>query len=71
MQLLSTGADGLMKLWTIRSDSCVATYDTSEDRVWALALGEDEQQAITGSADGTLSFWCATSAYAFKWQFSC
>jgi WD40 repeat protein len=63
MQLLSTGADGLMKLWTIRSDSCVATYDTSEDRVWALALGEDEQQAVTGSADGTLSFWCAQAVF--------
>lgn len=63
MQLLSTGADGLMKLWTIRSDSCVATYDTSEDRVWALALGEDEQQAVTGAADGTLSFWCAPPDY--------
>ena len=35
----------------------VATYDTSEDRVWALAVGHDEQQAVTGSADGTLSFW--------------
>ena len=27
MQLLSTGADGLMKLWTIRTNTCANTFE--------------------------------------------
>lgn len=35
-QLVSGGADGLLKLWTLRSDECEATLDAHTDKVWAL-----------------------------------
>jgi len=28
-----SGADGLVKLWTVKSNECVATYDNHEDKV--------------------------------------
>nr|CAD7264084.1 unnamed protein product [Timema shepardi] len=37
MQLITTGADGLLKLWSIKSSECVATFDHHNARVWALA----------------------------------
>ncbi len=39
-QLVSGGADGLVKVWTVRSDECEATLDAHTDKVWALATAE-------------------------------
>ena len=39
MQLLSGAADGLIRLWTIRSGECENTFDLHTDRVWAIAVG--------------------------------
>ena len=35
MQLLSTGADALMKLWSVRTSECTATFDAHEGKVRA------------------------------------
>uniref|UniRef100_A0A2I3HXX0 Transducin beta like 3 n=1 Tax=Nomascus leucogenys TaxID=61853 RepID=A0A2I3HXX0_NOMLE len=35
-QLLSSGSDGLVKLWTIKNNECVRTLDAHEDKVWGL-----------------------------------
>jgi len=35
MQVLSAGADGLLKLWSVRSGECVATFDEHADKVRA------------------------------------
>ena len=32
-QLNVSGADGLVKLWTVKTNECVATYDHHEDKV--------------------------------------
>ncbi len=32
-QVLSTGADGLAKLWNVASGECVNTFDEHEDKV--------------------------------------
>lgn len=44
VQLLSVSSDGLMKLWTMRSQECEATFDEHNDRVWALALSPDGKE---------------------------
>ena len=64
MQLLSCGSDGCLKLWTVRTNSCVATYDAHGDKVWALAASSEEgaiaiatgaaDSLLTARADGTL-----------------
>lgn len=33
MQLASSASDGLLKLWNVRSEECVATMDNHEDKV--------------------------------------
>uniref|UniRef100_A0AAR2J984 Transducin (beta)-like 3 n=1 Tax=Pygocentrus nattereri TaxID=42514 RepID=A0AAR2J984_PYGNA len=35
-QLVSGGSDGLVKLWTIKTNECVKTFDAHQDKVWAL-----------------------------------
>lgn len=52
-----SGSDGLMKLWTIKSNECVKTFDEHEDKVWALAVSKTETVAVTGGADSTIIIW--------------
>ena len=33
VQLVSSGADGLLKLWNVRSTECLNTFDAHEDKV--------------------------------------
>ena len=57
-QLLSAGADGLIKLWNVRTAECIATFDGHEDKIWALALGEnDGDVAASGGSDGSIAIW--------------
>ena len=37
---------------------CLCRYDAHEDRVWAMGLRADEQQLVSGSADGVICLWC-------------
>jgi len=37
MQLVTAGADGLLKLWNILTGECVATFDDHDGRIWTLA----------------------------------
>ncbi len=48
-QALTCGADGLVKLWNVRSAECVATFDEHSDKIWALAVGGDaDNLLVTG-----------------------
>ena len=58
MQIISCGADGLVKLWNIRSGECSASFEEHEGRVWALAQAGDSQALLaTGGADATVCIW--------------
>ena len=57
MQLLSTGSDGCLKLWTVKTNSCAATYDAHEDKAWALAIRPDGGAIASGGADSLLTIW--------------
>ena len=35
-QLVSGSADGLLRLWTVRTGECEATFDRHVDKVWAV-----------------------------------
>ena len=54
---MSTGADGLLKLWTIRTNECEATMDAHSDKVWGLSVRHDGAQIVTGGADSVLNVW--------------
>lgn len=58
MQIVTSGADGLVKLWSIRSSECVATFDEHGDRVWALhGGGESDSLLVSGGSDATICIW--------------
>ena len=52
-----SGSDGLLKLWTVKSNECVKTYDEHEDKVWALATNTSEDWVITGAGDSAIILW--------------
>ncbi|KAI1883949.1 hypothetical protein AGOR_G00221340 [Albula goreensis] len=56
-QLLSSGSDGLVKLWTIKTNECVKTLDAHQDKVWGLHASRKDQLAVTGSADSCITLW--------------
>lgn len=58
-RLLSTGADGLAKLWSTSDRTELATYRGHRGPVLCGALGEDI--VVTGSTDGTIRTWVADS----------
>ncbi|CAE6462884.1 unnamed protein product [Rhizoctonia solani] len=55
--IVSAGSDGLVKLWTVRTEECVATLDAHEDKVWALSVSADERTIVSGAADSRVVVW--------------
>ena len=56
--MLSAGADGLVKLWGVRSSECLATFDEHEAKVWAMHVaGANDSFLVTGGADARLNLW--------------
>jgi U3 small nucleolar RNA-associated protein 13 len=58
---MSSGADGLIKLWTIRTNECEATLDGHVDKVWAMDLSPVNGTLISGGADSKLVVWRDTT----------
>ncbi len=58
MQVLSAGADGLVKLWSVRTSECLRTFDEHEAKVWAMHVGGDgDSLVVTGGADARVNVW--------------
>ena len=58
MQVLSAGADGLVKLWSVRTSECLGTFDEHEAKVWALHVGgASDSLLVTGGADARVNVW--------------
>ncbi|ETE65343.1 Transducin beta-like protein 3 [Ophiophagus hannah] len=56
-QVLSSGADGLLKLWTIKNNECVKTLDAHDNKVWALHANKKDDTVVTGSTDSKVLLW--------------
>ena len=64
-----SGSDGLLKLWTIKNNECVKTFDEHKDKVWALATTSDETSLITGGGDSNIIVWkvgCRDNTFVFS-----
>ena len=62
-QLVSAAGDGLVKVWTIKSGECDTTLDNHTDRIWSLALNENENILVSGGGDSVITFWGDTTAF--------
>jgi U3 small nucleolar RNA-associated protein 13 len=56
-QLVSSGSDGLLKLWTIKTGECIETLDAHTDKVWSLSVGKDDVYIASGGADSLIQIW--------------
>lgn len=41
----------------MKDEECVASLDNHEDKIWALAVSEDEKTIVSGAADSMVTFW--------------
>ncbi|KAL5215921.1 hypothetical protein ABZP36_007322 [Zizania latifolia] len=55
-------SDGLVKLWTIKTNECISTYDKHDGKVWTLALGRKTEMLATGGTDAVLNL-CMTAPW--------
>ncbi|KAG5585072.1 hypothetical protein H5410_045506 [Solanum commersonii] len=59
---VSPDSDGFIKLWTVRNEECIATFDQHDDKIWALALGKKTEMLATGSGDAVINLWHDSTA---------
>ena len=71
--MLTASVDGVTKVWNIRKQQCVNTFEMHGDKIWALDLHESitlvpqkdaheelyqsEITIITGGGDSTFKVW--------------
>ena len=60
-QLASSASDGLVKVWNVKDEECVATLDNHEDKIWSLTINDDASLMVSGGADSVISFWQDTT----------
>ncbi len=68
-QVISAGADGLVKLWSLGSDECVSTFDEHQGKIWAMTVGGGPAQGtvVTG-AWAPLRGAPASACWAAEWH---
>lgn len=52
-----SGSDGLLKLWTIKTNECVKTLDGHEDKIWGLHTNKQDDMVVTASSDSSITLW--------------
>lgn len=52
-----SGSDGLLKLWTIKTNECVKTLDGHEDKIWGLHSNKQDDMVVTASSDSCITLW--------------
>lgn len=57
IKFFSSGSDGLLKLWTIKTNECVATLDEHSDKLWSVTVDRSEQKVVTAGADSNILIW--------------
>lgn len=62
VQVVSAGGDGLVKIWDVNADECIATLDNHTDRVWSLAVHPETNTVVSGGADSVITFWKDTTS---------
>ena len=57
--LISSGADGLIKFWNIKTSECINTIDGHEGKIWAMDVNNenDTLSFITGGTDSKIFIW--------------
>jgi U3 small nucleolar RNA-associated protein 13 len=56
---LSSGADGLLKLWDTRTGANLDTFESHDNRLWGLDVSRTTSESLvaTGGDDARLVLW--------------
>lgn len=58
MNVVVSGAvDTNVKMWDLRSRSCINTYKAHSNEITSLDISPDSKIIVSGSKDGTVKFW--------------
>ncbi|XP_053386148.1 uncharacterized protein LOC123539409 isoform X3 [Mercenaria mercenaria] len=55
--LVSSSADGTLKVWDMHTERPIHTLQGHTDEVWCSAISNDNEIVVSGSADGTIRLW--------------
>ncbi|KAF5100063.1 hypothetical protein D0Z00_001400 [Geotrichum galactomycetum] len=55
--LLSTGKDGLIKLWDLEAQHCIETHVAHRGEAWGMGFNSTHNIAITSGSGQELKFW--------------
>lgn len=59
-----SGTDGLIKLWTIKTNECIKTLDAHQSKVWGLHANAKSGLVVSGSADSDIILWTVSGPLA-------
>lgn len=67
--LLTTGKDGMIKLWDLASNHCIETHVAQTNgECWALGVSPDGSGCITAGNDGEMKVWSIDAAGLYKFS---
>ena len=58
--LLTSGKDGMVKIWDLTTNFCVETHLAHRGETWAMGVSPGQDVVVTAGPDGELKFWSAT-----------
>ncbi len=53
----TSGSDGLLKLWDIKTSTCVKSIDAHEGKIWGMSASTDENLLVTCASDSSVTIW--------------
>lgn len=57
LDCFSSGSDGLLKLWDVKTSTCVKSIDAHEGKIWGMAASTDENLLVTCASDSSVTIW--------------
>ena len=55
--ILSAGADGTLRTWSVSAGEQLSALAAHDERIWALGHADDGELVVSGGADGVLALW--------------
>lgn len=56
-QVISSGADGLLKIWNLYNGELIKTLDDHEDKIWCLCSKNSGEFIVSADNDGLMNLW--------------
>lgn len=65
-KIVSTGHDGQLRIWDVKTGQLLNSIDASNSSLWALDISMDGNYAVTGGADTIVKLWDLNTSKLLK-----